>query len=346
MQQNFTNLVNDSNKILITGHITPDFDAYACMLFTYNIIKRNFKDKDVHMVLDTTAKFKRLAFLKGFDSIEYSNLNQKLVSLDPDLLIFVDGSTLSRFSNDPEKLETLIKDTKKVLIDHHEIRSREFDFFYNKKMSSGVEVLYQLLIKKEHLELYDNWEETFLVGLIGDNYRFYHQGIDYRKTFSVVSDILDNGYSLRKISDILFSFSKEAINMLNILFKNIHYEKNYVYSMLSEAEIIEIRNVLDPHSFKATRRYFIDNILVNINEYDLCLFLTKDYDVNRKLVYSGSFRSKPNTIDCTVLAKQLNGGGHIQGAGFELEAKSIKEALSIVDKIVDNNIKKASIYKN
>jgi nanoRNase/pAp phosphatase (c-di-AMP/oligoRNAs hydrolase) len=58
-----------------------------------------------------------------------------------------------------------------------------------------------------------------------------------------------------------------------------------------------------------------------------------------------SLRSKniewKNIIDCNILARLFNGGGHIPAAGFSIPAKgNFKQQITTIVKTINKNIKK------
>jgi phosphoesterase RecJ-like protein len=331
----FTDLVKSSQKILVAGHLTPDFDAYACMLFVGQTIKKNFPDKEVVMILDTTVPYENINYLVGFDEITYAPIYEKAVEFDPELVVFVDGNEVKRYTKKVEEMKELLKTKKTAMLDHHKVLDEDYDFFLNEERVSCVEVVYQQLIKREGLIPFEGWEMMYLTGLIGDSYRFYYESKVYRDTFETVSDILDKGFTIREVSDLLFGYTQTDLKIITKLMTHLTYEEKCVYTYLTMSEYsTEIKGHIDVHSYKKARRYFIDEILNKIYGVDLCFTLAPDETYDDGKTYAGSFRSKLNTIDTTVLAQYLCGGGHVTGSGFTVVAENIEAAVAQVKEVI------------
>lgn len=344
MSTTFTELVKTSQKILVAGHLTPDFDAYACTLFVGQTVKKNFPEKQVVMIIDSQVPYENINYMAGFNDIVYAPIYDKTVEFAPDLVVFVDGNEISRYTNKIDEMKSYLKNVKSAMFDHHTVLEKDFDFFLNEERVSCIEVVYQQLIKRERLVPFEGWEMVYLTGLIGDSYRFYYESKMYRDTFETVSDILDKGYTIREVSDRLFGYTQVDLKIISKFLSRLTYEPKYVYTYLTMEEYAnELRAQVDIHSYKKARRYFIDEVLNKIYDVELCFTLAPDETKNDGKTYAGSFRSKLNTIDTTVLSKQLNGGGHVTGSGFSVVADSIEEAINTVKRVIEENYQKARL---
>ncbi len=342
----FKDLVSSVNSILVVGHLTPDFDAYSSVLFLGNLLKENYTEKSVYLVIDSKEKYTNLSYMKGFEDIIYGDIVENIQEYNPDLVVFVDGNNLGSFAKDIDKISSVLKGRKTAMFDHHKEKEKDFDFYIREERYSCVDVIYTQLIDREGWEIFEGYEEVYLTGLIGDSYRFYHNAKGYRETFNVVSEILDRGYTIRGISDRIFGFRKEDIELINILSSNMKYdeEKKYSYSCISFDEYSKnIKGKMSINEYKTTKRYFVDQIMVNIYDYDFCFTLAPDETKKDGVTYTCSIRSKLNTVDCTVFAKYLNGGGHITGAGCVVIANNIDEAIEIVRGVIDKYYEEARI---
>jgi nanoRNase/pAp phosphatase (c-di-AMP/oligoRNAs hydrolase) len=342
--ESFESLVAGAEKILVMGHQTPDYDAYASALLVKGFIEKRFPAKNVRVLFDVKSPFTRLSHLAGYDSIVYDTLCEQLETFNPDLVIFVDGNEVSRFSKEESSVSALLASRKIVIFDHHVLVNKNADFIQHDIRNSCVEVIYHYFAGAQQWEKFPGWEELFLTGFIGDSYRFYYETDKYRDTFQVVADILDNGYSIRAVSDNLFGYTPESLMVLGILMPRITYEKEYCYSYMTMEEYEQkLKGVIDANIYKQSRRYFIDEILNKVYGYDLSFILCPDSMVDDGKTYSGSFRTKENTIDTTVLAKYLGGGGHVGGSGFNVVADTMEEALATVKTVIAEHLSEAHL---
>jgi len=340
-----TELIKDSQKILIAGHLGPDFDAYASLLFTGLTIRENFPEKQVIMLLDTASPLERISYLRGYNDIVYSPLMDKVNDIQPDLVILVDGQKRSRFTDKSEELKQYQLSHKSILFDHHPVDETDFTFHLQKGLWSCVEVVYTQLIKNEGLKLFNGWEEIFLTGLIGDSLRFYHKIEGYRETFSIVSDILDKGYQIGPISDRLFGYTREDLIVYSLFSKHVIFEEGFVYAYITRDEFDkEIAPFVDMSEYRKAKRDFIDLQLNKVIGCDLSFLVAPDVDAPENDLFTCSLRSKQNTIDTSVIAREFpGGGGHVTGSGFSLKANTIEDAIQQVKEAIKRTEKTSRI---
>lgn len=329
----FKEFIKDINRILIVGHMRPDPDAYSSVLLLGQLIKFNFPKKEVVMLLDTKAMLEKLSFLRGFDNIEQGDLVTTINKYDSDLVVFVDGNNYKMFTNDINLLKEVLKSKKTALFDHHQEGGESFDYKLIEDRFSCTDVIFENLVKKEGWIAFPEYEEIYLVGVLSDSNRFYYKMSGYRDTFNNVADILDKGYSIRSITDKISTYSKDDILIFNILSRHITYKDNYVYSYITREEYKnEIRDNISEINYKIAKRSYIDNILNNIEGVDFSYILTPSKYITN---WSGSIRSKLDTIDCNKFAKYYDGGGHVTGAGFSIVAENINTAIQLVNSGID-----------
>src|SRR5579864_6601071 len=119
-------LIESSERILITSHISPDPDAVSSVLLMGATLKKNFPDKLITMFLEEEPR--GLDFLDDYEDIEFGQLLNGLEDYRPNLLILLDGNNYSRASrSDGDKVREYIKQNgvKTIVIDHHEIDDKD-----------------------------------------------------------------------------------------------------------------------------------------------------------------------------------------------------------------------------
>ena len=114
VKKKFTALVKKSNNIVITSHYSPDDDAIASSLVTYDWVVTKYPDKKINIII-TGGKNTRYSTFFNYNKIKFvPDLSTELT--DVDLLIMVDGSQYDRFSRQPEKIPN--HSCKMVCFDH------------------------------------------------------------------------------------------------------------------------------------------------------------------------------------------------------------------------------------
>ncbi len=321
----------NANSVLITSHLGPDYDAYASSLLTYGILKENFPHLKLNIVLESNAHIQNVSDLRYFENIELGNLPQNVTKYNPEIVIFLDLNQYSGYSKDLQQLRESLKDKITINIDHHLQGDTDFTYQIREKRYACVDVLYQQLIVKEGLKIYQGYENTYLTGLIHDSLRFYYSSSNVRESFNTVADILESGYTIRDISDKVFGISKDDLKIISLFTQNIGYDfdNRYGYSYISdEVYTSEVEGKIPQGKYKMAKRYFLDEIFLKVEEIDFCLVVYPSMVVSGE--YEVSIRSKNSTIDCIMFCQHFNGGGHITGGGFTINGNSSKEVLDML----------------
>ncbi len=332
----FKDFIKDINKILVVGHLGPDPDAYASILLLGQLIKHNYPKKEVVMLLDTKESLEKISFLRGFDKIEYGELVNAIDKYESELVVFVDGSDRSMYTKNVEALNSVLERKKTANFDHHQAGETSFDYYLREERFSCTDVIFEQLVKREGWNTFVGYEEIYLTGVISDSARFYYKMDGYRDTFNNVADILDKGYTIREVSDRIFTYSKEDFAIFNIFNRHITYCDNYVYSYITPEEYEnEIKNIIPDIKYKLAKRTYIDNILNNIEGIKFSYILSPS--INRIGQYGGSIRSKLDGVNCSKFAQSFDGGGHITGAGFNVISEDFPSAIKQVNDYLDAN---------
>ncbi|MFZ2190013.1 MAG: DHH family phosphoesterase [Candidatus Magasanikiibacteriota bacterium] len=338
--------MQSSSSVHIVTHLNPDYDAYASITFMFALLKKNFPNKKITMSVETESINDLLDFLPHLKEISLMPLVKALEAEKPDFLIIVDASSIPRVSKNPDLVRSLITNCKTAMFDHHPLEETNFDIFENHNRYAAVEVIYSYALK-QGLALPEKWEEYYLTGFIGDSYRFYYQYPSYRESFEAISIILDHGYTIREYSDKLYGYTPKDLTVFKLLLNHLTYKDKYSITYITwEEYFAEIDNKLSESEFKKARRYFIDEIMTKTYSVDFAVFIVPDDTYKDGKTYSGSIRSKDGTIDCTIIARYLNGGGHTTGSGFTVVASSMTEALEITQKILAEHSEEARIQKS
>lgn len=172
---------NDNNVLLIS-HTGPDDDSIGSMLAAKHFLEKL-------TTADVTAAYEdrppqRYETFDGFNALTFTDDLQSLVD-DADLVVFLDGSELDRFSQ-----EALDISVPTYCIDHHPCEDPVFaEHLINPEKTSTAEILYDLFAD----ELGEETSRYLLLGLIGDTGNFRYLDAQQAYVFSIVQDLVETG---------------------------------------------------------------------------------------------------------------------------------------------------------
>jgi bifunctional oligoribonuclease and PAP phosphatase NrnA len=337
MEKTLKQLIEDSQRILITSHISPDPDAVSSVLLLGRTLKSNYPDKETRMILEEKPS-RNIDFLEGYDQIKFGGLLDEAESFAPDLFVMVDVANLARISRlDGEKIRVTLKSnqTKIVIIDHHEELGKDHSEIYiNEQLAATVQQIYKLCFNQMGLQKPEGYAETTLLGIITDTNRFKYQNPKHAETFKVVDELLDSGASIEKIENITERYNPDQIEAFVELLKNLGAENDYNYSFLSDGFMDEWQS--KDKSFDSIKNgsdLFINQFLRNYNGNYWGFVVFKDY-LSGSDTYSARFRAIEGSRDVSILSSKLGGGGHKGAAGAKFEANSVQAAIDKVKSII------------
>ena len=302
-------LMSESERIIIMGHINPDIDAMGSALGIYRMAVS--LGKETYIVTNPEA-----TSIKTFmDSIqdEYKDVfitkDIALSKIDSNALLIVVDTHKKTYVEEPELLN---KTSKIVVIDHHR---RSADFieqsiltFQEVYASSASELVTEILQYTQHdIELSTIEAESLYAGIMMDTKNFtFKTGV---RTFEAAAYLRRCGVDIIKVkkwfqSD-LESYNKiaEIVKKAEIIYDTIgistydlaEKDANLICAKAAD-ELLTIGNITAS---------FVLGILDN------------------KVCISGR---SIGDINVQMILEKLGGGGHITLAGAQLEGKTIEEA--------------------
>ncbi|MEX2007016.1 MAG: DHH family phosphoesterase [Candidatus Saccharimonadales bacterium] len=332
----FEALIEQSERILATSHISPDPDAVCSVLLLGTTLKVNFPGKKVHMVLEENPS-KDLAFLTGYDDVQFGPITDELKKFSPNLVIIVDAMNFERISRlDSTAIRDYIetKDVKLAIIDHHQQIDIEpaADAYINKTNPATAQELYELLFEELGLKKPNGYAETTLLGIISDTARHKYDNPKHRQTFKIVSDLIDAGASIEKLENRIDNLTHGQLEVLDSLIKNISsdargFTYSYVDDTFTDAWLSAGRPI---NEFKSGFEEFTNRYLKNFEGNKWGFAVYRDISSGEPKTHGASFRSVSNAKDVSKIANQLGGGGHKAAAGARITADNIEAALKTV----------------
>ncbi len=336
METKLKRLIDDSERILITSHISPDPDAVCSLLLTGTALTLNYPAKQIMMALEEGSD--GLSSLDGYDQIKIGPLAARIRSFKPDLVIVVDTSTFNRVSrHEPEQVREDIKNTgaQVAIIDHHEPGNdkEECAVYVNSRAPAAAQEVYETLFNVLKLKKPAGYAQTAMLGLYADSGGFAYIGDSYRQTFDMAAQLMADGASIERINNLLRQYSDGDMKVLAELAANATHDGDHTYSFLRDefvSEWLKNNSAEDLHDGAAI---FINDYTRNVGgrEWGFVAYRNVLYGPD---MYSCSFRAVAGTKDVSLIAQKLNGGGHKGSAGSKFSAKTIEEALELVKQAI------------
>jgi len=332
-------LIDNSQKILITSHISPDPDAISSVLLLGTTLKHNYPDKEIVMVLEEEPE--GLDFLIGYKDIKFSSLLRAMQVFEPDIFLMLDVPNYERCSRfDGPKISQFITDNgvKTAVIDHHEPAGKdETDIYINQGSIATTQDVYEVCFGQLKLEKPAGYGETTMLGIYSDSGGFTYANPRNRETFKIVSDLIDAGVDIEDLKNQLSRYSPDQIKALAEFINNISGDRQYTVSHLSD-EFVRHWQATGKSlvSLNTAAAIFVDLYIRNIgnNKWGFIVYLNP---LAGDDTYSVSLRSQSGITDVSQIANRLGGGGHKPAAGGKIQASSVEEAIQKVQDAISSS---------
>ena len=303
------NLIKESNKIMVMGHMNPDIDSMGSSIGIYRLAKS--LDKNAYIISSETPTLEN--FKKSLlEEPEYEDvLISKEVAEenidDETLLVIVDTHKTTYV----ESQELLKKAKKVVIIDHHR---RSADYIENATLtfqevyaSSAAELVTELLQYAEtNVELKKIEAEALYAGIMMDTKSFtFKTGV---RTFEAAAYLRRCGVDIIKVKK-WFQSDLESFNMIADIVKSAE--------IVNESIAIAMYNDDKSKDVSLICAKAADELLT-ISDVTASFVLG---NTGEKICISGSI----GDINVQVILEKLGGGGHITLAGAQVEGMTIEE---------------------
>jgi len=283
------NLINQYDSIIIARHKNPDLDAYGSQFGLYYALKEKYKDKKIYIVGDTN----NLNYFGDFDEVDIDTRNNSLViildTVAKQMLREIDYSHYKEL----------------VLVDHHRNEPDITHDVYIKDVnaSSTAEMVADMLLK-ENMDINLECAKSLYMGIIGDTGRFRFNSTT-PKTFMITSKLLETGFNLQKIHDLIYLESFDDKKIKSIFFESVELtDKNVAFRK-------NTKEFLDEYQLNS---HYVSRGLVGqmagIKEIPIWVNFTYDPEED-------NIKCEIRSRDYEVLkvAKKYGGGGHLRACG-------------------------------
>lgn len=303
------NLIKESSKVMVMGHINPDIDAMGSCIGIYRLARS--LDKDAYIITSNNPSLE--AFMKSLkDDHEYDDvvINKEVAEENIDentLLVIVDTSKV----NYVESEEVLKKAKKIVIIDHHR---RSADYIENATLtfqevyaSSASELVTEILQYSEIGSKLKKIEaESLYAGIMMDTKSFtFKTGV---RTFEAAAFLRRCGVDIIRVKK-WFQSDLKSFNKIADIVKNAEIVNDTIAIALNN-EVSKDASLL---CAKAADE------LLTISDVTASFVLGNTGD---KICISGR---SIGDINVQVILEKLGGGGHITLAGAQVEGMTIEE---------------------
>ena len=288
------------NKIIITRHRNPDMDAIGSQVGLGELIKHNFKDKNVIYTGDS-------------NKMDFENL---MTAINPDdykdaLLIVCDVAVKSMIA---DLNYTLAKEV--VVIDHHK-NDCDLENVSLKMVDTEAEAAALIVADfaiSEKLKINKMAADYMLFGIITDSGRFQYVK-NAARLFEVATVLSKAGADCKSLYSWLYVESL-ADRKLKLAFENkIVYDENIAYIKTTKEEISKLDNI---DIFKISRG--MTNLMSGIDEIKIWANFT--YNPGKDKI-DCEFRSRD--ISIVDIAKKYGGGGHDNACGASVDDFNVVE---------------------
>jgi phosphoesterase RecJ-like protein len=319
--QQFCDMVERSNHIVITCHVRPDGDAIGSSLGLYHLFTA--LGKKVKVVTPDMAP-RALSFMPGFKEVapytKYVEYVERLIR-ECDLLICCDFNKLSR----QDALGNVVGNATcdKVLIDHHQFPDNFTNLMFSfPKMSSTCELVFRLICAMGLFEDVNIDCATCLAtGIITDT-RNLSVNCDDPELYIIMYELLSKGVDKKRII-------REALEVSSIdAFRLKSFALSDRLQLIPEyktAVITLSKEDLQRFNYEKGDTEGLVNQPLTIQGIVASYFLREDSDCVK--ISARSINDFPVSMVCEDL---FNGGGHVQAAGGEYTEGTLQQCRELL----------------
>ena len=306
------------NTIVIARHVGADPDALGSSLGLKQLIKDNFKGKNVYVIGNPASKFNYLGLLDKLPE-NIDNKNALLIVTDTPDRRRVDGVDPLNFPNS-------------IKIDHHPFMEKTCKIeWIDEDASSASQMILEFALEEE-LIISKETAEKLYIGIIADTNRFLFK-YTTSKTFYLVSELLKQApINITELYDKLYLRDYREIKFKGYIAENFTITDNHVgYIIIKDED-------LKKYSVDAATPGNIVSDFNHINEMLIWLTATEDKELGS---YRISVRSRGPIINEVV--SRFGGGGHIYASGARIKnEEEILDLVKALDKEASNYTKQKS----
>ena len=300
-------LVDQSKKIVITSHRSPDGDSIGCSLGMYRFLKA-LGHSPVICHPDPCPEF--IEWLKeGDEIIDYENSSESVTKhmTEADLIFCLDYNGAGRVGR--EMSELLVDATaKKVMIDHHPYPDDIFDISASHpNVCSTAQLIIELIVESGNESLLDASIGTPLyLGIVTDTGSFRFSSVTPR-THELIALLLKNGVNHSVVHEK--TFDNNRLDRMKLrgfaISEKLEFIPEYGIVLLPLTE-----DDLERFNYQKGDTEGLVNLALSIEGANVAVLIAEK-DGKVKL----SFRSLGTIVVNEFAKDHFEGGGHRNAAG-------------------------------
>jgi len=328
----FTHLLEGATRVLLSCHARPDGDAIGSMVGLGLVLKTLGKEVTCLSPNGVPAAYSWIedgGVLGVFDD-DPEGFRTEAASYD--LCISLDYNALSRV--DPQLCAILERiEAPRVMIDHHDYPSSEFDLYFSyPPASSTAELVYEFVQRLWGKECLTRPIATALyMGLMTDTGSFSYS-VDRPRTFEVGGALVERGADVPDIqSHVYGSFSEGRMRLYGFAL----YSRMKIIAGGKAAIIPLTRFSLDEYGYQAGDTEGLVNEPLKIAGVLVSVMLTEKKTGNVRV----SIRSRFGVEVHRLAMRYFNGGGHPKASGGQLKMDlrtATKYTQEVVERFLQN----------
>ena len=306
-----TNLIKESEKVIIMGHKNIDIDAVGSALGFYRICK--ILGKEVYIATEPEGKFLGRFIEELKQDEEYNNIiigkNEALKKMNSDTVLIIVDTHKSGYVEFPELLE---QTEKKVIVDHHRKSPDYIEGalinFHEVYASSTSELVAEIIqYAQDDIELKLIEAESLYGGIMIDTKNFtFKTGV---RTFEAAAYLRKFGVDIIKVKK-WFQADLESYNEISQIVRDTEIIEENIAVSVYDKETEDVNLICA----KAADE------LLTISDITASFVMGK---LGEKIFISGR---SIGDINVQIILEKLGGGGHITLAGAQLEGLTLEEA--------------------
>jgi len=296
--------IKQAKNIFLATHERPDVDAVASVCAFIEFLE------NLNIPYFAYAPNKppfQFSFIPHMEKINYEKESFNLDNYD--LIIVLDCGNLKR-TKLHEEIKNRNADQYLIEIDHHIKTEDGADLEIREPNLSSTTELVHKFFKANKIKINKNIATCILSGILTDSGNFIYQSTS-DKTIEISGEMLKYGANLPQIIENTWrNKSLSALKIWGTALSRLELNKKYgiAFSVLTLEDIEGV----DEEDLEG-----ISNFLGNLEGAKAVMLLREQKDGTIR----GSLRSAHPTVDVSVLARRLGGGGHAKASGFTIEGK-------------------------
>lgn len=308
-----SDIVKESDKVMVMGHIKPDFDALGGCVGIYEFARLN--NRECYIVLNDSDKDETITKIMNevekddhFDGVFIDSDTAWSYMTPQTSLVIVDTSDSERVLD----VALLNKATKKIVIDHHRrgenIIANPLLTYIEPYASSASELISELLEYEARGKSINNTSSTIILGgIVVDSQNFATR--TGSRTFDAAAYLRSNGADPIRVKTILKEPLENFINRTEIISLAKKIRENILVSLAPSDKYYT--NVMLAQCADA---------LITIKDVEASFVIGK-LDSEKIGI---SARSLGN-INVQMIMERLGGGGHLANAATQIEEQNIEK---------------------